>query len=249
MEGKRNQGVLHKYLLAAADGIVVKGVPLTNRFYVPEPFIEAARAQTAQRRQDKLSVLLPREGQSPLAIVLGEFKCAEPMASGTRVWIKHMPDTPLLVDARTWKRIARAYAPLLEARDADGGRDVRLVLMALILARRERTYEIDTATMLLTSRDWIPLEGVHELALVQALVSSGRRFIKPLRYEAETAGAFANALLLDGGPQPVALHVSSPFMTAAEREAKARVIASDGGQAWLWEAGQAMPDLPTASAR
>lgn len=248
MAGKRNQWVLHKYLQEAAEGVLVKGVPLTERLYVPEPFNETARAQATQRRHDKMSVLLPREGRCPLAIVLGEFKAAEPGSAGMRIWIKHMPDSPLLVDAQTWRRITRAYAPVLEARDADGGRELRLVLIALIVARREWTYEVDTASLFLTTRDWIPLDGLHELALIQALVNSGRRFIKPLRYEAENFSSFANALLLDTGPVPLPLHVSSPFMGTGEREAKARAVASGGSGTWLWDVGQAMPDLPAPRA-
>ena len=60
------------------------------------------------------------------------------------------------------------------------------VITALIRARREHTYEIDTATLLLASDQWIPVEGVHELPLLQALINAGRYFFKPLRYDART---------------------------------------------------------------
>jgi len=82
MEGKRNQGVLHKYLLGAAEDVMVKGVALSERLYVPEAFNEATKAQAAQRRRDKLAVLRPHEGQSPLAVVIGEFKASEVTALG-----------------------------------------------------------------------------------------------------------------------------------------------------------------------
>ena len=36
---------------------------------------------------------------------------------------------------------------------------------------------------MLTSEEWIPLEGVHEAPLVRALVAQGRRFVKPLGIE------------------------------------------------------------------
>ncbi len=35
MEGKRNQGVLHKYLMEAAENVLVKGAALGERLYVP----------------------------------------------------------------------------------------------------------------------------------------------------------------------------------------------------------------------
>jgi len=45
MEGRRHQGVLHKYLTEAARGVVLKGTALDERLYVPEPF----RAQNQGR--------------------------------------------------------------------------------------------------------------------------------------------------------------------------------------------------------
>lgn len=247
MEGKRNQGVLHKYLTAAAHEVTAKGIPLAERLYVPEPFNEATHPAVAQRRRLKLDILRPVEGRSPLAIVLGEFKAVEPTSSGHRVWIRHMPDAPLLVDAKTWKRIEKVFAPLFEARDADTGCRVHLVMAALIRARREHTYEIDAASLVLTNEHWIPLEGVHELPLVQSLVEQRRRFVKPLRYDAQGAARFPNALLLDVGAAPVPLHVFSPFMTATDREIKeAALRACDHG--WVWPADAAvMPALPPAS--
>ncbi len=248
MAGKRSQGVLHKYLLRAAEQVTTKGVALGERLYVPEQFNEATRGEAAQRRRERLGVLRPHDGVEPLAMVLAEFKAAEACPSGYRIWLKHMPDAPLLAAAKTWERIARAYAPALEARDADHGQRVRAVMAALIRARRELTYEIDTATLLLASEQWIPVEGVHELPLVQALVDAGRHFIKPLRYDARCGATFANALLLDTGAVALPLHVFSPFMNAREREVKAAALRAAGG-GWVWSTDEPMPPLPAAQRR
>lgn len=244
MAGKRNQAVLHKYLMQAADGVQVKGESLSSRLYVPETFNEAARAEQAERRRARLAVLNPQAGRQPMAVVVGEFKDWDSTPSGVRIWIRHMPDAPLLADERTWVRLQRSFAPLLEAHDADGGHGLRLVLAALIRARRENTYEIDMASLMLASEEWIPLEGVHEAPLIRAAVAQGRRFVKPLRYDARTAAGFANAILLDAGPEPVALHIVSPFMTPADRYAKTKAIGSAKFRPWVWTAGEAMPALP-----
>ncbi|RCW65130.1 DUF1173 family protein [Pseudorhodoferax soli] len=242
MQGKRNQGVLHKYLLEAAESVTVRGLSLSERLYVPEPFSEEGREGAASRRRAKLSVLHPRNGQSPLAIALGEFKACDTTALGCRVWIKHAPDAPLLADARTWGRIERTFGALLEARHADTNQRVRVVMAALIRARREHTYEIDAASMMLTSEHWIPLDGVHELDLLGELVAQRRRFLKPLRYDARTAAAFPNALLLDAGTKAVPLHVVSAFMSAKERAIKEKSAqAADG---WIWRNDEPMPQLP-----
>jgi hypothetical protein len=65
MEGKRNQGVLHKYLMEAAEDVLVKGVTLGERLYVPEHFSEQRKADAAQRRRAKLAILSPHDGHWP----------------------------------------------------------------------------------------------------------------------------------------------------------------------------------------
>jgi uncharacterized protein DUF1173 len=244
MMGKRNQGVLHKYLMEAAEHVAVKGVALADRLYVPEPFSEAGMADAARRRREKLAVLRPKDGQSPLAIVIGEFKSCDATASGRRVWIKHMPNAPLLVAAKTWERIERVFAPLFETQDADTGFKVRLMFAALIHARREQTYEIDAASLMLTSEHWIPVAGVHELPLVHTLVEHQRRFVKPLRYDAKAAAAFPNALLLDVGAVPAPLHVVSAHLEANERAAKELALRQGNASPWVWHTSETMPALP-----
>jgi hypothetical protein len=196
-----------------------------------------------------LSVLQPHDGRQPLAVVLGEFKGWESATAGARIWIRHMPDAPLLADTRTWARVQRGFAPLFEALDSDGGRGLRLMLAALVRARREHTYEIDLASLMLTSEEWIPLEGVHEAPLVRALVAQGRRFVKPLRYDARTAAGFANAILLDAGPRPVPLHVLSAFLSLPERKVKAHEIQVSEGAAWVWTTEMTMPVFPCGAKR
>lgn len=247
MRGKRSQAVIHKYLMEATANVVVKGLPLAQRLYVPEAFNEATRSEVARRRQEKLAVLQPAEGRLPLVLLIGEYKSAESLAGSVRVWIKHMPDVPLWVDRRIWTRIERTFASVLEARGIDSGARPRAVLVALIRARREHTYEIDTACLMLVSQQWIPIEGVHELPLIHALIEQERRFLKPLRYDATTAGQFPNALLLDVGARPVPLHVTSPFASPAEQASKTRALAAaavHGDTPWVWGSDRPMPALP-----
>lgn len=248
MEGRRSQGVLHKYLLEAAREVTVKGMALADRLYIPEPFSETGRADAARRRREKLSVLHQHDGQQPLALLLGEFKTSEPCGADRRVWIKHLPDVPLLVLGKTWERLEKRHASILEARDADGGHRVRVVMAALLRARREYTYEIDAASMMLTNETWIPVDGVYELPLLQALIQQQRRFVKPLRYDAKTAAEFPNALLLDAGAVPVPLHVVSAFIDPKEQRAKERATAGAGDGVWVWNTASRMPGFPGATA-
>jgi len=70
--------------------------------------------------------------------------------------------------------------------------------------------------------------------------------VKPLRYDARSAVAFPNALLLDAGCLPVPLHVISAFMPPKDRAEKDRVVRTSGVSSWLWWSAEEMPALPEA---
>lgn len=251
MDGRRNQGVLHKYLTEAAKTIIVKGGALDERLYVPEPFRVDHKAEIGERRRRRLAFLhSPEEAvQFKLGIVIGEFIGCEATTFGRRISIKHMPDVPLHIENKAWERVERSYGAIMQARDADVERKPRALLAALFYAKREFIYQVDTLSMMLTTDQWVPLEGLHELPLIEALQQQGRAFMKPMRYDARSAAAFPNVLLLDCGPVPVPLHVSSPFAETKDRALKEKAVTSpDGRAAWMWQTDKAMPPLPEPDA-
>jgi len=161
-----------------------------------------------------------------------------------------MPDCPLFIDAKSWERIERVFAPLFEAIDADTKVKPRLVMCALVYAKREHCYQIDTASFMLVTDNWIPLEGTDEIDLVQHLTEQSRRFLKPLRYDVRSAAYFPNALLLDTGDAPSALHIISNFMSEKDRAIKDKAIQrTDPTKAWIWRTDVPMPALPSILAR
>jgi len=244
MEGRRNQGVLHKYLCEAARGVMVKGASLDERLYVPEPFRAELKDEIGERRRRKLALLLSPEDavQFKMAIIVGEYNGSEPTAFGRRIIVKHMPDVPLYTETKAWERVERGYAAILQARDADVPKKPRVMMAALVYAKREYVYQVDTVSMMLTTDRWIPLDGLHELPLIEALQREQRVFMKPLRYDAKSAAAFPNVLLLDSGKVPLPLHVMSPF-EAKEKSIKEKLLAGSPS-AWVWATDQNMPPLP-----
>jgi hypothetical protein len=97
--------------------------------------------------------------------------------------------------------------------------------------------------MMLTTDQWLPLDGLHELPLIEELQREQRAFMKPLRYDARSAAGFPSILLLDSGKVPVQLHVVSPFMEAKERSTKEKFLAANPS-AWVWVTDQNMSPLP-----
>jgi hypothetical protein len=245
MEGRRNQGVLHKYLSEAARGVLLKGAALDERLYVPEPFRAGCKDEIGERRRKKLALLLSPEDavQFKMAILVGEYNGSDPTNYGRRIIVKHMPDVALYIEGKAWERVERSYGAILQARDADVARKPRVMMAALIYAKREHTYQVDTLSMMLTTDQWIPLAGLQELPLIEALQREQRAFMKPLQYDARTSAAFPNVLLLDCGKVPLPLHVLSPLADVKEKSLKEKVVASCPS-AWVWCTDHGLPLLP-----
>jgi hypothetical protein len=246
MEGRRSQSVIRRHLLAAAHGVALKGAMLEERLFVPEQFRAGEADQIAQRRRQRLSMMLSRdsEEQFKMAILIGQLNGDEATAYGRRLTVKHMPDVPLYVDDKTWTRTERAFGATLQAVDADVEHRPRVLMAALIRAKREHLYQVDSLSLMLVTEQWIPLDGLHELPLIEALRREGRSFMKPLKFDAKTSAGFPNVLLLDAGDAPVPLHVASPFLAAKERAAKERAVNTGGQGVWLWRTDEPMPALP-----
>jgi hypothetical protein len=246
MEGRRSHAVVRHHLLGAADGVTLKGGRLRDRLFIPEQFKVSEAQEIAGRRRQHLAALCAWDGEQQFksAILVGQFTAFESTAHGCRVLVKHMPDAPLRIDPKVWQGAVRSYGTTLQALDADIERKPRVLMAALIHAKREHVYEIHSLTLMLATQEWLPLEGLHELPLVERLVQERRAFLKPLRFDAKTWAAFPNFLLLDTGSEPTPLHVVSPFMSGSERSTKDKAVNALGEEAWVWRIESGLPALP-----
>ena len=231
--------------MEAADEIETKGIRLAERLYVPEQFQEDIKEAIQERRRSQLALLHSPEndGKFKMGLVLGQFKAVEAgTTTGQRIWLRHMHDCPLLIGDKTWARATRAFEKLFEAQDADITTKPRLMVLALVYAKREYTYQVDAVSFMLTTNNWIPIEGTHEGELLQALTEQQRRFVKPLRYDSKSAAHFPNVLLLDTGDRPTPLHVVGG--DEKEKVAKEKALKATDPALWVWYTDKPIPPLP-----
>ncbi|MBW8832949.1 MAG: DUF1173 family protein [Burkholderiales bacterium] len=230
--------MISRFLTAAARGVMVKGGTLEERLFVPEQFRVPDAEEIGERRRRKLAILLSPEDdvQFKMAILIGQLTLpVQSTTYGRRMTVKHMPDVPVYIDNKAWEKAERAYKAILQAVDADVEHKPHVVMAALIYAKREHTYQVDSLTLMLVTDQWIPLDGLYELPQIEELTRQGQAFIKPLKFDAKTAAGFPNVLLLDAGASPVPLNIVSPFMDAKDRAIKEKVIKTAAGAAWCWE--------------
>lgn len=251
MEGMRNQGVLSKYLSETAEHLLVRGEPLSRRLFVPEPFSSERKDEIAARRREKLAFLHSTRGgtEFPFGLIVGEFKEVQAGTAARKVIVKHMPDTPLHIEDKAWERAERVYRGLLEARDADVAHKPRIIMAAVIYAKRENLYQIERLSLMLVSDQYVPLNDTHELPLLDKLQAERRVFLKPLQYDSPSSAAYANFILLDArtdGGSDIPLHILSPFADPKDQSSKASAIAKLGPTAWVWRTDEGIPPLPPA---
>jgi hypothetical protein len=259
MQGKRNWYVVRKHLMAAAQEIETKGVRLADILFIPEPFSLEDAAAIARRRTTALAFLLSRSEdlQFRLMLVMSELKEFSATDVDYRIVLRHMPDCPLFMERKAGDRFKRVFECEHEAwahqRSAEqsghsGPWPLRFLFCGLIYAKREGMYFVDTATLIMLSSTWIPLDHPYEQLLIDELVRQERRFLKPLRFESKLGPSFPNAVLLDVGDAVTPLDIVTPFMSARDRMLKQQAVAKRA-HTWIWDmqAQQEVPPLPRAA--
>lgn len=246
MRGKRNWALVHRLVQRAVANIDAKGACGLDWAYVPEPFSSDRKDEILLARKSALRRLAsPRDdAQYRMMVLIAPLKDVSATTAGTRkIVLKHMPDVPLLMEEEAWKRFARSFQGQIEARDIDA--DLHLMLAALAFERRESIYQIERASALLLTEDWIPVFSYAEALFCRQLVQQQRAFIKPLPYELKRPQSIPNFLLLDAGDEPITLDLVPP--DDADKARCARERAEAGG--WCWHTAEPMPALPPATVR
>jgi hypothetical protein len=258
MQGKRSWYVVRKHLMAAAHEIETKGARLADILLVPEPFSLEDATAIAKRRMRAMAVLLsPGEDvQFKLMLVMSELKEFSATDVDYRIVLRHMPDCPLYMERKAGERFKKVFECEYEAwahqRSAEqsGQTDpwrLRFLFCGLIYAKREGVYFVDTATLVMLSSTWIPLDYPYEQSLVDELVRQERRFLKPLRFESKQGASFPNAVLLDTGDAETPLDIVTPFMADRDRALKQQALAKRAaGWTWDMQTQQEPPSLPRA---
>lgn len=106
-----------------------------------------------------------------------------------------------------------------------------------------RAEVVDVALMVTTAQ-WIPVDSGYEAAVVGSLVAEGRRFEKPMRFDAEEDRTFPDFWLKDSGdPLPMEVWgMNEPEYLARKAQKVAYYDERYGGGTWWqWDAAAGGP--------
>jgi hypothetical protein len=242
MTGRRNWATVYKHLRQASQGKVTKGMQLASTLYVPEPFYAERKAEIAQRRRALFAAAArPSQGQK-LFIVVGELKEVSPASFGYKLILKQVPDFPFMISEELNKKL-KVFRSELNLWNAFGEK-THLMVIATFSISADGTADIEEMALMVANEHWIPFANTHEKDLLDTLVSTGRRFVKGLRYNLPSTRPLASVLITDTVPRDTALYLIPKSNTETYQAALKDRLEDDKLDHLQWEEDSPMPSLP-----
>lgn len=179
----------------AVTGCTVNGQPLDACLYVPVPFTPETRDRANAVLDRFVSALgARRPGSRWRGLILGEVRGISPTPYGERIMLRHVK-TPVFASAAVMLHARRAYRQAFAG--SRPARSRQLVLLLVDRTAHRYLVAVDLCAML-TSHAYIPAESAYEMQMADHLVTHGRDFVKPCRYD-DLDAVFPDFILTDVG--------------------------------------------------
>jgi hypothetical protein len=242
--GKRHWWNIRWHLREAAGQMMVKGGPLSEILFVPEPFRAVDKTGIEQRRSAALVRALPQKsGPRKLMILVGEVKDFVPARNGHRLIVKHLPNFSLVLEEGLHRRLQGRFENELALWNADEAS--HLIAIATFGLSPAGLAVVEDMALMVVAENWVPYDSAYEKRLVDTLAKLPDRSVKGLRYNlsAETPTA---AAMVQRQSHPIALYIVPPSADKAYEEALEELItARPEIGAWIWRTAEGeLPPLP-----
>ncbi|MER9217215.1 DUF1173 domain-containing protein [Mesorhizobium sp. M0663] len=242
--GKRHWWNVRWHLLEAAGQMTVRGDPLANILFVPEPFRAENRQAIEHRRNAALGMALPpKSGPRKLLVLVGEVKEIVPARSGQKLVIRHLPGFPFIIDDALHRRLQARFEKELSLWAADSSS--HLMTIATFGLNPAGLAIVEEIALMVVSENWIPYETILEKRLVDGLARLREKSVKGLRFDLQPDQPIANALL-QNRDEPTALFVVPAGADETfEASLDEMIAARPEIGSWVWRVGESdMPPLP-----
>jgi hypothetical protein len=240
--GRRSWPMVQARLIDAASAKETKKAALVERLYVPEPYYRERAQEIDGRRMKQLQPYMPTSAnKTEMLIYIGELKNIEPSRFGSKLVIKHAPSFPIFVDEKMEKSVRKRFA--LELDLAEAHEQLKLVIIATVGLNRAASAQLAEVSIMLVNENWIPVESLSELQLIDHLTADKRNFTKMLRFNVKER-PIASALLTDTTPV-CAMYIQPEEAGEAYRQVLGEMEKETGMATWLWDAEDGQwPQIP-----
>ena len=233
----------HRRISSHLPHITVSGEPLETVLYLVPPFRRDTATTAGQALEAFLERLVPGPRLSRHGLVLGEVKEISPARYGLQTTLRHFPRRLYLDDA-LHSRLARSYPRALSA-TAAASREARQVGLFVVARSPGGHLTVVDGAFMLTTRQYLPAESLHEVTMADALTARGLRFHKPLRYEG--TAVFPDFVISNAGSDPVYVEVYGVRGREGydlRRQRKQEFYRTSGVPVIAWTVSEPLPLLP-----
>jgi hypothetical protein len=192
--GDRTWQAAHRRLTDAATTCTLGTRPLTDLLHIVPPFHRDTATHTNDQLLRFASRLGRRGDRQHRGLILGEIKTLTPGTTSTRLNLRHQR-TAITVPNPLIARAQRSYRHVF-APHRPPSRQIALLLVERV--GRDRLQAVDMCAML-TNTALIPGESGPEIRAANHLISKGRTFAKPMRFDSADA-VFPDFVLTDTQP-------------------------------------------------
>lgn len=236
--GRRTWATVRRLLLIAAKGKIARGRALLDRLYVPEVFSVRRREEIAARQMAQwTNAMQTGKRDRPLMVMIGEVKEITRARFGAKAVVKHVPDQAFMLSDQMYQNAGQRFERELSLW---GAGNLHMVMIATFGVSGAGVPTIEELSLMAVNAQWIPVQNVFDIELVERLLRSGRRFAKCLGYCDTANDVLPTVLLLDTPDPPTLLCVARPGSKLPGDSLMTRPPCK-----WTWEVSESkLPPLP-----
>ncbi|RAS59545.1 uncharacterized protein DUF1173 [Lentzea atacamensis] len=218
----------------------VNKVPLADALWIV-PAFRPEHADRINAAWDRfLAGLTATSRARRRGLVLGELRAATPTDYSVRLSLAHQK-APLYATPQLMDRVRRSYPSVFSEHT---GQSLRPRVVLCLIERSPGGYAkvVDLAAML-TTQTYLPVDSSYEADMADSLVSAGRAFVKPLRYDGD--GVFPDFVLVDDEPETYVevWGVRGRESYETRRRAKQNFYRDTGRALLEWDVNDPLPEL------
>ncbi len=209
MKGRRNWWIVQNRLQEVASQMTARGQRLSRRLFIPESFKPELKEVLRLKRRALFQTIASQKAARDLLMFLIEVKGLAPSTYGYKLVARNVPDETFFLSAELYNVLRKRFVTeieMFERADNQG----HLVAFGTLSVKPSGVLTIEDVTLMSTTAEWIPVSDAQEAIVVDYAATTGRHFIKPLKYNMGAGRALASMVFTDTPTQPTALYIVSP---------------------------------------
>jgi hypothetical protein len=247
MQGKRTVTRVYWRVNNELADRLIAGDSAQIRVFVPSGHLnDLTEKSTRVELQSRFEAInkLSGDNRRGILLVIGELRAINSTSRNVALRLKGMPDSmPIWTPPGSIERLRAQWPAAMDRFDkskwAQGGaqnsRPNRLIVIAGVQMSDQGNLQWRYGAAMETTEDFIPIDSQYEARIANALVSQGRGFHKPMRYDG-VAATFPDFVLTDGGTEvPMEIYGFSGPEYEARKKEKIALYEKTGNPFWQWD--------------